>query len=41
MCFAFTVRLGSAFLTIDGLGLHAGWRGQEVAWTREFGWIVG
>jgi hypothetical protein len=39
MRFAFTVRLDRAFLTIDGLGVHAGWRGREVAYTREFGWV--
>jgi hypothetical protein len=32
---------GFIFLALDGLGLHAGWNGREVAWTREFGWVTG
>lgn len=34
-----SIRIKSAFLTIDGLGFHAGWRGREVAFTRCFGWV--
>src|ERR1035437_1589579 len=34
MCFAFNLAVGRAFLTIDDLGLHAGWGGREVAWTQ-------
>ena len=30
-----------AFLTIDGLGLHAGWRGNQIAWVRSEGWVWG
>jgi hypothetical protein len=33
-------RLGSAFLILDGLGLHAGWGKREIAWTRTCGWVV-
>lgn len=33
------LRFGSAFFTLDTLGLHAGWRGREIVWTREFGWV--
>lgn len=40
MHFAFTVRFGRTFLTVDDLGLHAVLGGREIAWTREFGWIV-
>jgi hypothetical protein len=29
------------FLVLDLCGLHASWRGREVAWTREFGWVRG
>ena len=29
------------FLIIDLCGLHASLRGREVAWTPEFGWVLG
>ena len=29
------------FLTVGRLGLHASFKGHEVAWTREFGWVRG
>jgi hypothetical protein len=29
------------FLVIDLVGLHASFRGHEVAWTREYGWVRG
>ena len=29
------------FLIIYRLGLHASFRGHEVAWTREYGWVMG
>jgi hypothetical protein len=37
-----SIRLSArTFLTIDGHGLHASFRGREVAWTRTFGWVRG
>jgi hypothetical protein len=41
MGFALTIRIRSAFFTIDGLGLHAGLFGREIAWTRGSGWVKG
>ena len=29
------------FLVIDLVGLHASFRGHEIAWTREYGWVRG
>ena len=29
------------FLAIDVVGLHASFRGHEVAWRREYGWVRG
>ena len=42
----FSVRLSihlsrHTFLIIGGHGLHASWRGREIAWTRQLGWVRG
>jgi hypothetical protein len=29
------------FLIIYRLGLHASFKGHEVAWTRTYGWVMG
>jgi hypothetical protein len=39
--FKIEVPFTSAFCKLDELGLHAGWRGHEIAWTRGDGWVVG
>jgi hypothetical protein len=36
-----SIETSFAFLTIDCLGLHAGWRGKEIAWVRGEGWVWG
>ena len=28
------------FFVLDSVGLHVSFRGHEVAWTREFGWVA-
>ena len=38
----FAIKLSRrTFLVIDLVGLHASFRGAEVAWTRQFGWVRG
>jgi hypothetical protein len=42
MSSGFAIRITSrTFLTIDLTGLHASFRGHEMAWTREYGWVKG